>query len=129
MSFRASCNDRSGHLVIEPSGVRFQANGSSKDSSRRILYFELVEMWKLAPEPRSAAKNVLKRVLVGKERLCFKELNDKVMVLEIKKGRDDAFNFVLGFSGLQWQSLQTEPTMKENLGEDHGWKGAVAGEH
>ena len=33
-------------------------------------------------------------------------LEDKVVMLENMKGRDKAFNALIGFSGLRWQHLQ-----------------------
>jgi hypothetical protein len=87
-------------------------------SSFHKCFTELVKMSKRPT--RSSVLSPLVRVTtrVGKLELSFRAgsvggaKGDDVVVLENMRGRDKAFNAVLGFGELRWQHLQRKPVKK-----------------
>ena len=99
ISFRAQWNRKVGRLVVYPSGIRFVQSLPKKELwNRRFL--DLLEMKKL---PRST---VSKLTLKALQQLQFTCTDGTMMDIEAIKDRDEAFNTIIGFSGLQWQVLQ-----------------------
>jgi hypothetical protein len=86
-----------GQLVIYSDGIRFIRKFPKKEMWRRS-FGELVEMNKFTGSRTKKLK---------KDRLLeFTFLGGVVEQLEAVKRRDEAFNSIVGFSGLRWQQLQ-----------------------
>ncbi|KAK4983177.1 hypothetical protein LTR66_008929 [Elasticomyces elasticus] len=102
MSFRCRSGATPGRLVICSTGLRF-VRASPLSSRRKELwrcaFHELAELRKV-----DAAK-VAK--VIGAQGIELDLLNRGTVRLDAVKGRDRAFNSILGFSGLQWQVLQS----------------------
>lgn len=100
LSLRCRYQGMAGHLVINTSGIRFIRSIPSKEVWRRP-YQELAEMRKL----NEAKLTSLKR----EKTLELKFTDGTSDQIEAMKQRDNAFNAIIGFSGLQWQMLQPGP--------------------
>ncbi|TKA72586.1 hypothetical protein B0A49_03439 [Cryomyces minteri] len=108
ISFRCRSGTTPGRLVVYSSGIRFMRSFPSKQLWRRS-FLELVEMRKISGS--TVAK------LMNRELLEFKFMDGTTTSVEAMKQRDEAFNTIIGFSGLQWQQLQPGPG-KEGNGTD-----------
>ena len=99
-AFRAQWHGVVGRLIVYSNGIRF-VRSLLKKEMWRISFLELAEMRKLSVSsmPRFAK--------MMSEQLEIKCIDESILRLEMKQGRDEAFNIIIGFSGLQWQSLQT----------------------
>lgn len=100
LSLRCRYQGTIGRLVINTSGIRFIRSIPSKEVWRRP-YRELAEMRKI----NEAKLATLKRENV----LELKFTDGTSEQIEAMKQRDNAFNAIIGFSGLQWQMLQPGP--------------------
>lgn len=101
-TFRCTCNGVPGHFGITSSSLRFMPWLKQGDSWTRP-FVSLVEM-------RKHDGSSLKRML-GPKSIAVLELtftDGASVVLNAMRGRDKAFNTVIGFSGMEWQSLQPE---------------------
>ncbi len=102
MAFRAQWNHIVGRLVVYSSGIRFVRSLSKKEMWNRS-FLELVEMRKLQ------GSTVSKLTMMALEQLEFTCTDGVILHIEAMKDRDEAFNTIIGFSGLQWQALQRGP--------------------
>ena len=99
-SFRVRCDGVIGRLIISSNGVRFVRILKRKELWR-ILFIELTEMRKME------GSRVSRPVLLS-DQLEIRSIEGKHFVISGMKERDEVFNNIIGFSGLQWQSLQTQ---------------------
>jgi len=97
-SFRAFCEGSVGRLVIYSKGIRF-VRSLSKKEPWRYDFLELAEM-------RKIKGSTLSKIVASPDQLEIKCIDKRIINLEGMKERDEAFNTIIGFSGLQWQSLQ-----------------------
>ncbi|KAI9834551.1 MAG: hypothetical protein M1819_002927 [Sarea resinae] len=100
VSFRCQWSGNPGRLIVFPTGIRFMRHLVRKELWRRPFQ-ELVEMKK--PPTSSIAK------LVSLGRLAFTFTDDTSITIDAVKDRDAAFNAIIAYSGMQWQTLQTAP--------------------
>lgn len=103
LSFRAHLQGVVGRLIIHSGGIRFVRSLNKKELWRRT-FLELAEMRKL--EGSLFSKITMKTF----EQLEIKSCDGDSVLLEKLKNRDEAFNAIIGFSALQWQALQTDPS-------------------
>lgn len=114
-----------GRFIISSTTVRFEATaiaGILPYESFIKPYTSLIEMSKR--QTRSSILSPLAKVTTGMDKLELKfrdenrgarmhGVRDKegaeVVTLQNMRGRDKAFNAVVAFSGLKWQSLQKKP--------------------
>lgn len=97
-SFRARSAGVSGRLIIFSKGIRFVR--STKTKEMWIYDFlDLVEM-------RKIKGNRLSKVFTSPDQLEIKLVDGAKLQLEGMKEREEAFNSIIAFSSLQWQSLQ-----------------------
>ncbi|KAF2801705.1 uncharacterized protein BDZ99DRAFT_469446 [Mytilinidion resinicola] len=95
--FRCSHHGVPGQLAIYSDGIRFIRKFPNKEMWRRS-FSEIAEMNKLTGS---------RTVKLKKERLLeFTFMGGVVEKLEDMKRMDEAFNAIIGFSGLHWQQLQ-----------------------
>ncbi|KAL6722141.1 hypothetical protein ACLMJK_001248 [Lecanora helva] len=106
-SFRAQYQGSTGRLIVFTSGIRFVHSSlppiRNKENIEvwRYSYLDLAEMQKLDGSTKSKLTS-----LSPSERLEIHCVDGKKLRLEGMRERDDAFNTIIAFSGLQWQSLQ-----------------------
>jgi hypothetical protein len=98
-SFRAQWHGSIGRLVVFSKGIRYVRSVAKKEMWRRD-YLELAEMRKLE------GSTVSKLASFYPDQLEIKCIDGSELHLEGMKGRDEAFNTIIAFSSLQWQSLQ-----------------------
>lgn len=103
ISFRGHSQGVVGRLIIHSGGIRFVRSLTKKELWTRG-FLELAEMRKL--EGSLISKVTMKTF----EQLEFKFSDGGSLLLEKMINRDEAFNAIIGFSSLQWQALQTDPT-------------------
>ncbi|KAJ9639957.1 hypothetical protein H2199_006190 [Coniosporium tulheliwenetii] len=98
LSFRCRWHGQVGQLAIYSGGIRFIRSFPKKELWRR-RYAELVELRKLS----TSAK-----LKLGKtdKLLEFAFTDGTIDQVEAMRARDEAFNTIVGFSGLRWQVLQ-----------------------
>ncbi|KAL9595959.1 MAG: hypothetical protein Q9219_006119 [cf. Caloplaca sp. 3 TL-2023] len=104
-AYRAYWQGVVGRFIIRTGGVRFVMSVKRSESWRRS-FPELAEMTKKEGSLVSKLPGISPQVL----ELRF--IDGCKFVLEGMKDRDSAFNTIIGFSGLQWQSLQAKPDDK-----------------
>ena len=97
-SFRASSGSSIGRLVVYSKGVRF-IKSPSKFQEWTVPFLEMAEMSK-------AQGGRLSKLVSSPNQLQIKTVDGIDFCLENMKARDEAFNTIIAFSGLQWQSLQ-----------------------
>ena len=98
-SYRAYSQGVIGRLVIYANGVRFIRSLKRKELWRRS-FLEMAEM-------RKKEGSVVSKVSrVAPHSLELKFIDSSKLTLDGMKERDSAFNTIIGFSSLQWQSLQ-----------------------
>ncbi|PQE29214.1 hypothetical protein CJF30_00004276 [Rutstroemia sp. NJR-2017a BBW] len=123
LSFTCTYGHVPGRLVMSTTSLRFEPAALTKVIDAGTFnkpFSELVEMTKLqshddSADPlgaTSAVKDKLELRFMGKEEGVHEyELrqneNTQVMLIENMKQRDKAFNAIIAFSGIQWQSLQS----------------------
>ncbi|KAL8874301.1 MAG: hypothetical protein Q9174_000341 [Haloplaca sp. 1 TL-2023] len=98
-SYRAYSQGFVGRLVIYAGGVRFIRSLKRKELWRRP-FIEMVEMRK------KESSTVSKISTLAPHSLELKFIDSSKLLLDGMKDRDSAFNAIIGFSSLQWQSLQ-----------------------
>ncbi|KAL8830962.1 MAG: hypothetical protein Q9191_001142 [Dirinaria sp. TL-2023a] len=102
VAFKARSDKTTGRFIVYTNGIRFVRSPKQKELWRRT-FPELAEMRKL---DRSTLARVTRKAL---EQLELTFTDGSSIVLEAMKDRDEAFNTIIGFSALQWQSLQYRP--------------------
>jgi len=124
LSFGCTFQHVPGYFIISTTGVRFDPgiNHFSHSKSFSRAYSELLEMSKR--QSPSSILSPLAKITTGMDKLelCFRRkaegpgmarISDKddgeVLLLENMRGRDKAFNAIIGFSGVRWQHLQKRP--------------------
>ena len=103
MAFRGRSHSVMGRLIIYSSGICFSRSLAQKEMWK-LPFIEMVEMRKLRGSrfPRLG--------LTSSDQLEFKSVDGSLIRVKSLKERDKAFNSIIGFSNLQWQSLQTGST-------------------
>ncbi|KAI9794504.1 MAG: hypothetical protein M1833_000364 [Piccolia ochrophora] len=102
VSLRCEYKTKIGRLIIYSGGLRFVQSFPKKELWRKS-FLEIKEMKKL--EASAMTK------LVSLEKLQIDLIDGQASVVLALTDRDEAFNTVIGFSGLQWQALQTASSM------------------
>lgn len=123
IAFRARCGGVVGRLIVYSSGVRFVRSLGKKEIWKHS-FLELAEMRKLEGGTQSKLK------LMPLEQLEFKLTDGRILHLEAVKKRDEAFNTIIGFSGIQWQALQAGPGrggMGSKSGKESTWGVSLPG--
>ena len=103
VAFRAFWGRSSGRLIMYPSGIRFVRSVKGTELWN-LPFVEMKEMRKFRGGRKGASK--LSSIL-SRRWLEFIGVNDQSYALEVVRDRDEAFNYIIGFSNLQWQSLQS----------------------
>ncbi|KAF6226057.1 hypothetical protein HO173_012547 [Letharia columbiana] len=98
-SFRCQSHKVIGRLIIHSKGIRFVRSLPKKELWRRD-YLDLAEMRKVEGSAMS------KLASLSPDELEIKCIDGSKMHFEGMKERDEAFNTVIAYSGMQWQSLQ-----------------------
>ena len=98
-SFRAQSGGSIGRLIVFTKGVRYVRSLPRKELWRRN-YLDLAEMRKVEGSTLSKLGSL------SPDQLEIKCVDDTKLHLEGMKERDEAFNTIIAFSSLQWQSLQ-----------------------
>ncbi|KAI9828444.1 MAG: hypothetical protein M1832_002872 [Thelocarpon impressellum] len=111
VALRCTCHGAAGRLVISAGHVRFVRSLPKKEMWRRS-YQELEEMRKVRLSKVVEATTSLAR-------LELRFVDGEIVRLGMGKERDEAFNTIIGFSGVQWQSLQGGPGADEDEAEAH----------
>ena len=101
IAYRAYSQGVVGRLIIYSGGVRFVRSLRRKEMWRRE-FLELAEMRK------KEGSTVSRLPGLSLQSLELKSIDGTKLALEGMKDRDSAFNTIIGFSGLQWQSLQAK---------------------
>ena len=98
-SFRAQSHGVIGRLVVFTKGVRYVRSLPKKELWRKD-YLELVELGKME------GSNASKLTSLSPDQLDIKCTDGGTFKIKGMVERDEAFNTIIAFSGLQWQSLQ-----------------------
>ncbi|KAI9846357.1 MAG: hypothetical protein M1837_004210 [Sclerophora amabilis] len=102
MSFRGEWNRLPGRLIIYSDGIRFVRSFPTKHEFWRRSFLELAEMRKRSGSSLSKALSLDQHLEI--------DFTDGVTArIGAMRDRDEAFNTIIGFSGLQWQNLQAGP--------------------
>lgn len=104
-SFRAQSGSSIGRLIVFTKGIRYVRSLPKKELWRRD-YLELAEMRKVE------GSKVSRLASLSPDQLEIKCVDDTKLHLEGMKERDEAFNTIIAFSSLQWQSLQIKNNTK-----------------
>lgn len=110
IAYRAYSQGSVGRLVIYSGGIRFVRSLKRKDLWRRS-FLDLAEMRK------QDGSSVSKLPTLSSQSLELKFMDGSTMAIKGMRDRDSAFNTIIGFSGLQWQSLQAK-TVQESSDND-----------
>ncbi|MCJ1471138.1 hypothetical protein MMC07_009786 [Pseudocyphellaria aurata] len=103
ISFRAYSQGLVGRLIVQSGSIRFVQSMNKKELWKRT-FLELVEMSKVE-------ESLVSRITTKKSEQLELRFNDgNLILLKKMKDRDEAFNTIIGFSSLQWQALQTDPS-------------------
>lgn len=98
-SFRCQSHKVIGRLIIYSKGIRFVRSLPKKELWRRD-YLSLAEMRK------AEGSTMSKLASLSPNQLEIKFIDGSKLNFEGMKERDEAFNTILAYSGMQWQSLQ-----------------------
>ena len=138
MSFGCSYESTPGRLIIFTHGIRFKSGVGVSSSSFRRPYSSLIEMTKR--QTPSSILSPLGKITLGLDKLelRFRRTNSRaaiqdlgqeehvdIMTLENMRGRDKAFNAIIGFSDLRWQHLQKKPEPKKEKKKKEAGRHAV----
>ena len=106
-AFRAHCSGSTGRFIIFSKGVRFvRSFPPPKKELWRYDFLELAEM-------RKIEGSTFSKLVSSPDQLEIKLTDGTKVQIEGMKERDEAFNTVIGFSSLQWQSLQIKNDSKQ----------------
>ncbi len=106
LAFRAYSQGSIGRFIIYSGGVRFVQSLTKREIWRRT-FPELVEMRKPDGSSSWVSKLTLSKKSIGSQlELVFTD--GEVVNFKAIKDRDGAFNAIIGFSSLRWQSLQLQ---------------------
>ena len=105
VGFRAQCDGAHGRLYIYSTGVRFYRS-RPREELWSLRYQDLTEMLKAGLRGR---RKLTLGGLFDSGILQLRDRSGTVRTLNPIKYRDEAFNCIIGFSGLRWQEIQTEP--------------------
>ena len=94
IAFRAQSKGVIGRLVVFSGGIRFVRSIGHKEMWRRS-FLELAEMRKVE------GSVISKLTMASRQQMEFK-FTDGSTLMEGMRNRDEAFNTIIGFSGLQW---------------------------
>ena len=94
ITYRAQTKGVVGRLIIFSGGIRFVRSIGQKEVWRRS-FLELVEM-------RKVDGSVLSKLKISSRQQIEFKFTDGTSLMEGMRNRDDAFNTIIGFSGLQW---------------------------
>jgi len=94
IAFRAHSKGIVGRLIVFSGGIRFVRSLGQKEMWRRS-FLELAEMRKVE------GSTMARLTMASRQQIEFKFTHGSTL-LEGMKDRDEAFNSILGFSGLQW---------------------------
>ena len=97
-SFRAYFEDARGHIVVFSDGVRF-IKSFRKTKVWTVPFIDLTEM-------RKVKGNLVSKLFASREQLEITSTDGRKYCMQGMQERDEAFNAIIAFSGLQWQSLQ-----------------------
>lgn len=100
-SFRCQSHKVIGRLVIYSKGVRFVRSRLPKKELWRRDYLDLAEMRKV-----EEGSTMSKLISSSPDQLEIRCIDGIKLHLKGMKERDEAFNTIIAYSGLQWQSLQ-----------------------
>jgi len=132
LAFRAHHASHSGNLLITPTSIRFVTTSPLHKNPQRELFslpFPLLsEMRKIDGRISRLAKisgALPKRAKESGEDLLLIKIDAEKVLVEGVRGRDEAFNSILGFSGasgVRWVSLQSggDGERKEKGGKGKG---------
>lgn len=98
-SFRAQSLGVVGRLIVFSNGIRYVRSVPKKEIWRRT-FLEMAEMRKVEGSTLS------KLTSMSPDQLEIKCIDGSKLHLEGMRERDEAFNTIIAFSSLQWQSLQ-----------------------
>lgn len=97
-SFRASYQGTIGRLIVYSGGIRL------------VRRMKQQELWDLPfhglAEMRKVEGSKSSKLISSPDQLELESVEGRIFSLGAMKERDEAFNTIIGFSGLQWQSLQ-----------------------
>lgn len=99
-AFRAQFSGHLGRLVVFSKGIRFVRSLPPKKETWRCDYLDLAEMRKVE------GSTVSKLTSRSPDQLEIKCIDGSILQFDGMKERDEAFNTIIAFSSLQWQSLQ-----------------------
>ena len=105
LSYRGRWEGIAGRLAITPSGLRF-IRSIKKQEMWYLPFIELEEMRKFQGGARSNSKI---DGIQSKRILELRRIDGSCYALEIRGDRDEIFNYIIGFSGVQFQTLQAGP--------------------
>ncbi|MCJ1473632.1 hypothetical protein MMC13_002283 [Lambiella insularis] len=124
LAYRAQYRGAKGKFIIHSAGVRFAPSRTSslENHSFNLPYHDISEMCKidgaaskLGKVSGSAIVSKISKASGGSgQQLEFRCADSTNLLLDMAEDRDEAFNAVLGFSGVRWQSLQTGPRRQGN---------------
>lgn len=97
-SFSAHCEGVAGRFIVFSRGIRFVRSLKKKELWRHD-FLELEEM-------RKVEGTRMSKILSSPDQMQIKCVDGSRLELEGLRERDEAFNTVIAFSSLQWQSLQ-----------------------
>ena len=112
IAFRAQWQGHRGRLIIYSSGVRFVQSFPKKELWD-LPFIKITEMRKSCG---SRAPKIKIPKLLTADQLTLEAMDGSVFFLELVHDRDEAFNCIIGFSNLQWQSLQNGPGQEAGRG-------------
>lgn len=128
LAFRAHYQSHQGKLLLSAHGVRFvqtshlHAHHATRDLFA-LAYAHLREIRKIDGTMSRLAKvsgALPKRVKESGEDLLFLGADGGEVLVESVADRDEAFNAVVGFSGLRWQKLQGGGEGGKGKGKEKG---------
>ncbi|KAK0510724.1 hypothetical protein JMJ35_007156 [Cladonia borealis] len=106
-AFRAHCSGTTGRFIIFSKGIRFvRSFPLPKKELWRYDFLELAEM-------RKIEGSTFSKLVSSPDQLEIKLTDGTKLQIEGMKERDEAFNTIIGFSSLQWQSLQIKNDTKQ----------------
>ena len=118
LNFRQCLTEHHGkcHFIVHRDGITLE----SKSEEQSWAFSSLIEMRKEDdPDAESTVYNLRKLGSRSAEMLHFIFLTSELRLLIHPVDRDRAFNLILAWSGLKWQSLQMERHKGDFFGQAH----------